>query len=69
MYNCSSDVGELSNLERQALPLNRQVTLYLPTPNGLGKPKGQPQSEAGNRAQSVENKQVTTLALTRRWHG
>ncbi|WP_414590203.1 hypothetical protein [Scytonema sp. PCC 10023] len=48
MYNCSFDVGEPSTLERQVLPLRRQVTPDLSTPSRLGNL----QSEAGNRAQS-----------------
>ena len=53
MCNCSFDVGESSNLERQALPLRRQVTPDLPTVSRLGNL----QAEAGNRTQS-EPKQV-----------
>lgn len=49
MYNCSFDVGEPSNLERQALPLRRQVTPDLPTVTILGIME----AEAGNRMQSV----------------
>ncbi|WP_016875671.1 hypothetical protein ACF3DV_20765 [Chlorogloeopsis fritschii PCC 9212] len=49
MYNCSFDVGELSTLEKQALPLRRQVNPYLPTVTILGIME----AEAGNRAQSV----------------
>lgn len=49
MYNCSFDVGKLSTLEKQALPLRRQVTPYLPTATILGIME----TEAGNRAQSV----------------
>ncbi|KAF3886031.1 MULTISPECIES: hypothetical protein [Nostocales] len=49
MYNCSFDVGEPSNLERQALPLRRQLTPYLPTVNILEIME----TEAGNRTQSV----------------
>lgn len=47
MYNCSFDVGELSTLERQVLPLRRQVTPYLPTVTVLGITE----AEAGNRTQ------------------
>ena len=49
MYNCSFDVGEPSNLEKQVLLLRRQVNPYLPTVTILGIME----AEAGNRAQSV----------------
>ncbi|NEO80409.1 hypothetical protein [Moorena sp. SIO4G3] len=45
--------------------MRRQVTPYLATPRWTAIL----QSEAGTRAQSVENKQVTTLALMGRRHG
>ena len=59
IYNCSFDVGEPSNLERQVLPLRRQVTPYLPTVTILGIME----AEAGNRTQSVVKQAGTNTGV------